>query len=167
MITLAVLGAPRYGPGFGFAGIVVAADNASFVYSHALFAANAYDVPVSVRLVELMKAHGHAITELIADRGFSHDSGWLNALRREDVMPVFDLKSPQMKLFPTWRGCLMLPSGVYLPTLPERLWLIERPGLQAPADKTEAYSGALPSGRRSTPSAPTWSGASRCSRTPT
>jgi len=130
---------------FGFGDDVIGgtADNASFVYAHALFAANAYDVPVSVRLVELMSAHGHAITELIADRGFSHDSGWLNALRREDVMPVFDLKSPQMKLFPTWRGCLVLPSGVYLPTLPERLWLIERPKLQAPNEKTRAYRAAI------------------------
>ncbi|MHB8395298.1 MAG: hypothetical protein ACYDC5_12570, partial [Candidatus Dormibacteria bacterium] len=136
---------PRMEPYLGFGDDVLGGTegNACYVYAHGLFAANQYDVPVSLRLVELMKATGHGITELIADRGFSHDSNWLETLRRENVMPVFDLKSPQMKLFPTWKGCLVLPSGVYLPMLPQRLWFIERPKLQAPNEKTRAYREAI------------------------
>ena len=37
----------------------------------------------------------------------------------------------------------MLPSGVYLPSLPERLWLNERPGPQAPEEKWLAYQEAI------------------------
>ncbi|MHB1523659.1 MAG: hypothetical protein ACYCYB_06815 [Candidatus Dormibacteria bacterium] len=50
------------------------ADNASYVYAHGLFGANAYDVPVLVRLVATLLAQGHRVTELIGDRGFSQDS---------------------------------------------------------------------------------------------
>ncbi len=130
---------------FGFGDDVIGgtADNASYVYAHALFGANAYDVPVSVRLVELLLAHGHRVWELIGDRGFSQDSKWMAGLRELGVMGVFDLKSTQMHTFPTWRGCLMLPSGVYLPMLPDRLWLIERPGPQAPPEKKAAYRKAI------------------------
>ncbi len=130
---------------FGFGGDVIGgtADNASYVYGHGLFGANAYDVPVSVRLVAMLLAHGHPVTELIGDRGFSQDFKWMAQLRELGVMGVFDLKSTQMHTYPTWRGCLMLPSGVYLPTLPERLWLIERPGPQAPPEKVATYRKAI------------------------
>lgn len=65
------------------------------------------------------------------------------ALRQQDVMGVFDLKSPPIHPYPTWRGCPVLPSGVHLPTLPERLWLIERPGPQAPVEKKQAHRTAI------------------------
>ncbi len=136
---------PRKQHYFGFGDDVIGGttDNASYVYAHALFGANRYDVPLSVRLVEMLQASGHPVTELIGGRGFSQDSKWMAALRKQNVMGVFDLKSPQIHPYPTWRGCLVLPSGVYLPTLPERLRLIERPGLQAPVEKKQAYRKAI------------------------
>ena len=127
---------------FGFGDDVIGgtAENASYVYGQALFAANQYDVPVSVRLVEMLEAHGYQVTELIGDRGFSQAPNmWQVPLRKRGVMPVFDMKSTQVHRYPNWKGCLVLPSGVYLPTLPQRLWLIERPGLNAPAEKQAAY----------------------------
>jgi len=130
---------------FGFGDDVIGdtADNAGYVRAHALFSANAYDVPVSVRLMQLLKAHGLPIMELLGDRAYSQSLKWLADVRGEGVSPVYDLKSPQMHTLPTWRGCLMLPSGVYLPTLPERLWLLERPGLNAPTEKLASYRKAI------------------------
>ncbi|MGC2191909.1 MAG: hypothetical protein WA751_06220 [Candidatus Dormiibacterota bacterium] len=98
---------------------------------------------MSIRLVEMLRARGHQVTELIGDRGFSQDPSWMAGLREEDVMGIFDLKSTQMRSYPSWRGCLVLPSGVYLPTLPERLRLIERPGPQAPKEKRATYLEAI------------------------
>jgi hypothetical protein len=130
---------------FGYGDDVIGgtADNASYVYGHAMFAANKYDVPVSVRLVEMLMAHGHQVTELISDRGFSQDKNWMAGLRRLGVMPRFDLKSTQQHPYPTWQGCLVLPSGAYVPFLPRRLWFVERPGPKAPAEKKAAYRQAI------------------------
>lgn len=129
--------------GYGDDTIGGTAENAGYVYAHALIAANAYDVPVSVRLVELLQANGVKVTDLIADRGFSQNPKWLSQIRDLGVMPCFDLKVTQQHALPTWKRCLMLPSGVYLPNLPERLWFIERPGPQAPEEKWRAYLEAI------------------------
>ena len=129
--------------GFGDDTISGTAENAGYVYAHALFAANAYDVPVSVRLVELLLEHGVGVADLIADRGFSQDGKWLAEVRALGVMPCFDLKATQQHAYPTWKKCLMLPSGGYLPHMPEWLWFIERPGPQAPEEKKRAYRAAI------------------------
>ncbi|MDA8393882.1 MAG: hypothetical protein M0T72_01355 [Candidatus Dormibacteraeota bacterium] len=79
--------------GFGDDTISGNAENAGYVYAHALFPANAYDVPVSVRLVELLQERGVGVADLIADRGFSQDGKWLAEVRALGVMPCFDLKA--------------------------------------------------------------------------
>lgn len=126
---------------FGYECITIGGteDNVSYVYAAHCVSANEYDVPVALRLLDRMAEDGCPVEQLISDRGYSGGVNWLNGQRERGVLPVYDLKQLQGAREPDFRGCLVLQGGPFLPQLPERLWYIERPGLQAPMAKIETF----------------------------
>lgn len=126
---------------FGYGAVTVGGthENYGYVYGFDLIAANEYDVPASLKVMDGLREVGYEIKELIGDRGFSQAAKWRDGVRSRGAMPIFDLKIAQGDRDPDWKGCLVLQGWPYLPQLPKRLWKLTRPGLSAPQEKLDQF----------------------------
>lgn len=118
-------------------------ENVSYVYAAHTVAANEYDVPVALRLLDRMAEDGCRVERLISDRGYRGGVNWLDGQRKRGILPTFDLKRKQGARDPKFNGCPVVQGWPHVPQLPERLWDLERPGLQAPVEKIEKFRLAM------------------------
>jgi hypothetical protein len=130
---------------FGYECITIGGteDNVSYVYAAHTVAANEYDVPVALRLLDRMAEDGSPVGQLISDRGYSAGIKWLDGQRQRGILPTYDLKHLQGARDPDFQGCRLIQGWPHLPQVPKRLWNLERPGLQAPIEKIEKFGAAM------------------------
>jgi hypothetical protein len=137
-----------------------------YVFGASTRLANHNDWLVALKLVDRLLRAGDMPWAAIADRGFTSGEGgptaWTlapwqprgsSAIGRGHrdfgavPAPGSSHRQGMARVPPSCgpppQGCLVLPSGVYVPFLPRRLWFIERPGPKAPVDKKAAYRQAI------------------------
>jgi hypothetical protein len=129
---------PKHYFGYGIQTVSTSGFGHEYIMAVAVNSANADDRPVVVNLVRRLLGDGQPIAQVMMDRGFSNSRPTLERFRAMGCDPIFDLKSNQDRRSADWKGCLILDGSPYLPTLPKRLYLLERPGLRAGGSEKQA-----------------------------
>jgi hypothetical protein len=95
----------------------------------AIIPAGDNDAPIGAELlIGLAAGERHGFQRAVADRGFSQQPAFLDALRQAGIPITFDLKAADRGRTGTWRGADIVDGGLYPAAMPTRLRNAERPG---------------------------------------